>query len=132
MSVPTVLIADDDHDLLESLSRRCQGLGLNVRTVDNSLDLLNAMHGDPPSVACIDVQMPLGTGLNACEMLAADPQLAHIPLIVMTGKSDPETIQRCWQLKAYYVLKCPDIWPRLEPLLRELLQLSTDSVPRAP
>jgi len=132
MRAPTVLIADDDHDLVETLTRRCRSLGIIVRTVDNSLDLLNAMHRDPSSLACVDVQMPFGTGLNACEMLAADPDLSRIPLIVMTGKSDPQTIRRCWELPAYYVLKCPDIWPRLEPLLCELLHLSADGTRRDP
>ncbi len=123
MSAQTVLIADDDPNLVALLSRHCRALGLDVRTADNSLDLLNAMHRTPPSLACIDVQMPGGTGLSACEMLVAVPELVHIPIIVMTGKSDPETIRRCWEMSAYYVLKCADTWPRLEPLIRELLCL---------
>ena len=120
----TILIADDDHDLVELLSRRCRSLGLNVCTAENSLDLLNAIHRAPPDLACIDVQMPCGTGLSACEMLAADPDLARIPVIIMTGKSDPATVRRCWQLNAYYVLKSAETWQRLEPLICELLHLS--------
>ncbi len=123
MSIHTILIADDDHDLVRLLSLHCHGLGLNVRTVDNALDLLNAIYGQPPSLICVDVEMPCGNGLSACELLAAQPELAGIPTIVMTGKSDPETIRRCWQLNAYYVLKCPEIWPRLEPLMSDLLHL---------
>ncbi len=123
LSAHTILIADDDHDLVDALSRRCRALGLSVRTVDNSLDLLNSMHREPPSLACVDVQMPSGTGLSACEMLAADPELAHIPIIIMTGKSDSATVRRCWQLNAYYVLKCTETWSRLEPIIRELLRL---------
>jgi CheY-like chemotaxis protein len=123
MAIHTVLIADDDHDLVRLLSHHCRALGLNVRAVNNSLDLLNAIYRQPPSLLCVDVEMPCGNGLSACEMLAAQPELAVIPTIVMTGKSDPETIRRCWQLNAYYVLKCPEIWPRLEPLMSDLLHL---------
>jgi CheY-like chemotaxis protein len=105
------------------LSRRCRGLGLNVCSAENSLDLLNAMHEAAPSLACVDIQMPCGSGLSACEMIAADPNLARIPIIVMSGNCDSETIRRCWQLNACYVLKCADIWPKLEPLIREMLHL---------
>ncbi len=119
----TVLIADDDLDLLEVLSTRCRGLGLHVRTADNSLDLLNTMHDDPPGLACVDVQMPCGTGLSACEILAADPEFSSIPVIVMSGGCNSDTIRRCWRLNAHYVLKSADTWAKLEPLIRKMLNL---------
>jgi hypothetical protein len=47
--------------------------------------------------------------------------LALIPIAIPTGRSDPDTIMRCHSLCAYYVEKCPDVWSRIEPLLKELL-----------
>ena len=61
-----------------------------------------------------------GNGLSACEMMANHTELSTIPVIVMTGRSDKDTIRRCHLTCAYYVQKCPDIWQRLEPLVSEL------------
>jgi DNA-binding response OmpR family regulator len=78
----------------------------------------------PPHVICLDVQMPdAGDGLKLCETIAADPSLSEIPLVILTGQADPETIIRCAAMGAYYVEKCPEIWDRLEPLLKELLDV---------
>lgn len=126
MPPKTVLIADDDHDLLAAMALRCRAMGLDVRTTDNSLDLLNQINDDPPDLACIDVEMPFGTGLSACEMFATVPELAHMSVIIMTGRSDPDTIRRCHSLSAFYVLKCANLWPRLEPLIISLLKLEPD------
>lgn len=123
MPLKTVLIADDDHDLLAAMALRCRALGLKVRTADNSLDLLNEINDNPPDLACIDVEMPFGTGLSACEMFTTVPDLSHVPVIIMTGRSDPETIRRCHSLSAFYVLKCANLWPRLEPLIISQLKL---------
>jgi CheY-like chemotaxis protein len=72
-------------------------------------------------MTCLDVEMPAGNGLSVCEMLASDQACRSIPIAILTGRSDPDTIIRCHNLCVYYVEKCPDIWSRLEPLLKELL-----------
>jgi hypothetical protein len=54
-------------------------------------------------------------------MLASEPAWEKIPVIILTGRTDADTIIRCHQLCAYYVLKGGDVWSRIEPLLRELL-----------
>jgi CheY-like chemotaxis protein len=74
-----------------------------------------------PDVVCLDVDMPAGNGLGVCEMLSSDTACRTIPIIILTGRTDPETIMRCHSLCAYYVEKCPDVWSRIEPLLKELL-----------
>ena len=65
--------------------------------------------------------MPAGNGLSVCEMLSTDETYGGMPIVVLTGRTDPDTICRCHAMCAYYVEKCPDIWTRLEPLLNELL-----------
>lgn len=124
MSSKTVLIADDDHALVQALALRLHGLGLRVQAAHDALSALKAAHDSPPDLILLDVNMPAGNGLSVCEMLASDTQLSSIPVIIMTGREDPVTIRRCHELLAYYVLKCPDVWRRIEPVLFELLNLS--------
>ena len=74
-----------------------------------------------PDLVILDVNMPSGSGLSVCEMVARDPNLKSIPVIILTGRTDGETIASCNRLDAYYVPKGPNIWSRLEPLVVDLL-----------
>ena len=138
MQSKTVLIADDDRDLVQVLKFRCNQLGLNVISAHDAMTALALAHQQEPDLICLDVNMPSGSGLSVCEMLAADDRLSSIPVIMLTGRADEETIRRCHTMCAYYVLKSRDIWDRVEPILRELLELppaetdSQDSTKSAP
>ena len=70
---------------------------------------------------CLDVNLPGGNGLSLCEMLCTDDRMADIPKIILTGRSDPDTIRRCHSMCAYYVEKSSDVWERMGPLLIEVL-----------
>ena len=117
----TILIADDDRDLVSALELRCKQLGLDVVTAEDALTALSTVDFVVPDLVCLDVSMPGGNGLAACEMMATDQRLSSIPVIILTGASDEETIRRCHSMCAYYVLKSRDVWQRIEPILRELL-----------
>ncbi|MFZ5829099.1 MAG: response regulator [Planctomycetota bacterium] len=120
-----VLIADDDRELVHALSVRMRGLGLTVRTAHDALSALNMVQERVPDLMILDVNMPAGNGLCACEMMASDPNSADVPVIILTGRQDEETIRRCWDLLAYYTPKAPDVWSRLEPLICELLHVES-------
>jgi CheY-like chemotaxis protein len=117
----TIVIADDDVDLVDSLTQRCSQLGLRVIGASSALEAINAINRVVPDLVCIDVNMPAGNGLSVCEMMSSDARLRPIPVIVMTGDCDQQTIRRCHDMMVYYVQKCVDVWSRLEPLLVELL-----------
>jgi len=123
MSTKTILIADDDRDVVELLARRCRALGLTVETAGDATTALRKIDQSPPDLAILDVKMPAGNGLSVREMMADNERLSAIPVIILTGKSDEQTIRRCHNLSAYYVTKSADVWPRVEPLVRELLCL---------
>jgi CheY-like chemotaxis protein len=121
MSMKTILIADDDPALVEVLELRCRAMGYQVCVARSGLAALKTACETPPDLICLDVEMPGGNGFSACELLAGEEKLAGVPVIILTGRNDPETIRRCHNLCAYYVLKCTDIWSRLAPLIQELL-----------
>ena len=126
MAPKRVLIADDDANLVSALTLRFEQLGLDVQQADDAMAALTMVHTDPPNLIVIDVRMPAGNGLSVCEMLASDNRLPPIPVIVLTGASDPETIARCQQLGAHYVQKGCEIWERLRPIVCDLLYIEVD------
>ena len=117
----TVVVADDDADMVRVLTERFTRLGCLVIGVSNAIEAINVIYRTLPDLVCIDIAMPAGNGLSVCEMMASDGLLRTIPAIVLTGKTDEETIARCRDLMVYYVPKDGDIWARVEPLARELL-----------
>lgn len=125
----TVLIADDDRRLALALDLRCRELGLRTLVVYDAITALTAIRHHRPDVICLDVEMPAGNGLSVCEMLNNDKEFSSIPVIILTGRRDHDTIRRCHSMCAYYVLKSNDTWGRVEPLLRELLDLGDSQYP---
>lgn len=123
MTRKSIVIADDDRDLLELMALHCRGLGLDVHTAGDSLAALLTIEQQRPDLVILDVQMPSGSGLGVLEMLAENEELKRIPVIILTGRASQSTVRRCHDACAYYVPKCPDCWSRLEPLVRELLEL---------
>ncbi|WP_182870017.1 response regulator [Stieleria mannarensis] len=127
MSEKQILIADDDQDLLELLSMRCQQLGLAVVVADNAMDALSTADVCAPEIALLDVRMPGGNGISVSEMMATDERLSQTSVIVMTGDPNEKVQQRCQEMGAQLVKKDQQIWTRLEPMLKELIaQESTD------
>lgn len=118
---PKILIADDDRDLVDALTMHCESLGIDVLTAHDGFTAIELAHQQRPDVLCLDVNMPGGGGLTVCEMLSGDESLAKLPVIILTGQTRPETVRRCWDMCAYYVLKSTDTWNRLAPLLKDLL-----------
>jgi len=123
MSSKKILIADDDRDLVRVLQMRCRQLGVDVITAHDAMTALTLIHEQRPDLVCLDVSMPAGSGLSVCEMLASDEDLASTAVIMLTGRADEETIRRCHDLCAYYVLKSSDVWQRMEPIICELLKI---------
>ncbi len=121
MNSKTILLVDDDSDLLQVVGQRCRSIGLNVQHARNLLTAMAVIDRFVPDLICVDVEMPTGNGLRFCESLAADPRTAHLPVIVLTGRKDAETREKCEQISAYYLFKSADIWASLEPLVQRLV-----------
>src|SRR4029078_6960199 len=131
MSKKTILIADDDPALVDVVSKRCEALGLNVKRAYNSFNALAVIRGEKPDLVVCDVNMPDGNGLAACEILSTNSKWSWIPVIVFTGCEDACTVEKCREWGAYYVLKAQNVWQRLEPLIRELLEIDGEPTPSA-
>lgn len=127
MTDKTILIADDDSELCHALALRCRRLGLTAITStsgNRALHLAESLH---PDLICLDIDMPGGNGLAVCEMLAGNQALATTPVIILSGRRDTPSIERCRSLGASYLAKSGNTWSELEPLiLRSINQTRTD------
>lgn len=123
MAVKTVLIADDDQALATAIALRCKELGVHSITCPDGIKAYQAIVQQPPDLMILDLNMPGAGGLYLFEELAREQGLAPIPAIILTGKSDEATVQRCKRLGVHYVWKGLDTWDQLKPIVCKLLDL---------
>ena len=121
MSKKLVVIVDDDVDLVQVLNRRFTELGCEVIATNHALEAMNAIAEVVPAIVCLDVNMPGGNGWSVRELVASNERLCDVPVIMLTGCRDEQTIRRCHETMSYYVEKNANVWERIEPLARELL-----------
>lgn len=116
---PKVLIADDDPAIVRLLADRCAKMGFNVETAMNGMQLLVKARNSNPDILIVDVNMPELDGLSVCTRLL-DPGRKAIEVVVVTGRTDAETAERCESLGMFFGRKGPDFWKSIEAALTEI------------
>ncbi len=115
-----ILIADDDPAVVRALSVRCRKLGLEVETAENGLQAILRAQRNPPRLLILDINMPEADGFRVCEWLL-DPQRPPLDVVMVTGREDAETLQRCDSFGAFYVPKNHETWETIRSIMAELL-----------
>jgi DNA-binding NtrC family response regulator len=87
MSYPTVLLVDDNRDLLRFLERLMAGAGWTLLTAESATEAKRLVAKHRPNAALVDYMLPDGNGVElGVEFLHAVPDAL---IIVMTGTTLP-------------------------------------------
>jgi CheY-like chemotaxis protein len=87
----TILIVDDDADIRAVLSEFLELEGYTTAGASNGLDALTYLHEHPrPSVILLDLMMPIMNGFQFRDAQQRDPEVASIPVVVMTARGSLE------------------------------------------
>src|SRR5215210_7050623 len=92
MSEKFVLVVDDNPETLQFLSYALADAGLSVKTAKNVIGAVEVLHGGDsivPDLIITDLIMPQTTGWDLLAHLREDALLRHVPVMVVTGASDP-------------------------------------------
>jgi diguanylate cyclase (GGDEF)-like protein len=91
----TLLYVDDDADIREIVQIALSLDGdINVITSDGGERALLKMRVEQPDLVVLDVMMPGMDGPTLLKRMRAEPALAHIPVIFMTAKANPDDVAR--------------------------------------
>jgi PAS domain S-box-containing protein len=115
-----ILIVEDNHDGREMLRDLLQSWGHDVSEVSDGLDGLNAMRGQLPDVALVDVGLPGLDGYEVARRVRALPNGDKVYLIAVTGYGQPEDRRRALEAGFDHHLVKPVNLHKLEGLLTEL------------
>ncbi|KIH97583.1 transcriptional regulator [Streptomonospora alba] len=80
----SVLIADDDRAIRDSLERALQLEGYAVRTAGDGVETLAAVHSEPVDLLVLDVMMPGVDGLGVCRVLRKEGD--RTPILMLTAR----------------------------------------------
>jgi putative two-component system response regulator len=88
----TILIVDDEYSGRETLQSVLEGEGYNLVMAENGPQAIAKAKAILPDVILLDVMMPGMTGFEVCERIRNDPQVAEIPIIILTALDDRESL----------------------------------------
>jgi adenylate cyclase len=102
-----ILVVDDNPSNRELLSRRLTREGHEVRTAADGKEGLEALRARPFDLILLDVLMPERSGAEVLQELKTDPELGHIPVLMISALDEMDTVIRCIELGAEDYLAKP-------------------------
>jgi putative two-component system response regulator len=87
-----VLIVDDEYIGRETLQSVLEGEGYDLEMAENGFQAIEKAKQLLPDVILLDVMMPGMTGFEVCQRIRSDPQIAEIPIIILTALDDRESL----------------------------------------
>jgi two-component system alkaline phosphatase synthesis response regulator PhoP len=84
----TLLLVDDEHDILEFLSYTLKKEGYKVFTADNGKEGIRLAKDIAPDLIILDVMMPNIDGIEACQIIRKDFQIAQPVIAFLTSRSE--------------------------------------------
>jgi diguanylate cyclase (GGDEF)-like protein/PAS domain S-box-containing protein len=102
-----VLIADDDAGLRVMIRAALEQDGWTVEEAQDGLSACAAFESVHPDVVLLDVSMPRLDGFEACAQLRTLPGGDHVPVLMITGMDDEDSVSRAYEVGATDFLSKP-------------------------
>lgn len=104
---PCILVVDDDEDIRETIIESLGDEGLIATGAADGAAALSALRNSDhrPGLILLDLMMPGMSGAEFRDRQLADPELAKIPVVVLTADANAE--ERCRELHADGCLRKP-------------------------
>ena len=89
-----ILVIEDDPVARADLQARLKAQGYTVALAADAASALTVVNRERPDLILLDLGLPAGDGFLVLERLRKIETLASIPVLVVSGRSDPETRKR--------------------------------------
>ena len=90
LSARRVLIAEDDSNIVEALSFVLGRGGFAVSTSLDGGEVLRRLRTESFDVLVLDLMLPNRSGFEVLKEIKSDPELRHLPVMVLTAKGQPQ------------------------------------------
>lgn len=119
-----ILVSDDDQ-IVRMLTRQClEAEGMVVIEASNGHEALDMFVRERPDLVFLDVEMPGMSGLEVCRRIREMPQGESIPIMIVTGSDDRESIDQGFDAGATQYKTKPVNWSLLGRDVHYMLRAS--------
>jgi two-component system alkaline phosphatase synthesis response regulator PhoP len=87
-----IVIADDDPNIIQLVKMRLSMAHYTVVATNDAVAAVAMVKSKDPVAVILDVQMPGGGGLSALSQIKADPKTSKLPVMILTGERNAETV----------------------------------------
>lgn len=116
----TILVVDDDEELRQMLCTMLRLMGYETFAARDGCDALKQIANQMPDVLVLDVMMPKMDGITLCHRLRQQAETTELPILMLSGKSQPEDMEAGLKAGADRYLSKP---MAMDVLMRNLAEL---------
>ena len=114
-----ILIIDDDIEFADLLRLHLSAAGYMAEVAEDAVEGGKALLARPPALVLCDINMPYLNGLELMSLMRSDAHSASIPVVLVSGRSDADTMSKAVELGAADFLA--------KPITREQLLQSVEA-----
>lgn len=121
MTDPTILVVDDEPDVVLLMERTLRAEGFEVLTAYDGISALDIAAREMPDIILLDVMMPMMSGYEVCSQLKAAPETRDIPVLCITSAHTGEARARSREVGAEGIVPKPFLPEELVAQIRRHL-----------
>ncbi|MDD5285708.1 MAG: response regulator [Desulfuromonadaceae bacterium] len=105
-----VLIVDDDPSIRLMLGEALDSAGFRIEEAEDGIQALALLSKCTPDLILLDVMMPEMDGFEVCARIRDNPEISDIPIVIITGNEDLQSIKRAYDLGVTDFITKPIHW----------------------
>ncbi|MDH5326654.1 MAG: EAL domain-containing protein [Gammaproteobacteria bacterium] len=109
----TLLIVDDDNITRKTLAKTLGKVGYNTIEASTGVEALSQFEQFKPDMVLMDVMMPEMDGYTACRELRDTLGAQHVPILLLTGLNDVQSVEKAFECGATDFITKPVNWSLL-------------------
>lgn len=117
----TLLIVEDNAEVTEYLTERLSK-NYNIHTAANGADALELLRNEEVDLVLTDVMMPVMDGIKLCKAIKQNIKTCHIPVIILSAKSNTEDQLQGLEVGADDYLPKPFTYSVLKAKIQNMLK----------
>ena len=87
----TILLVDDEADLVELVAFNLRGAGFRVLTAGRGDEAIQLALAERPDLILLDLMLPELDGYGVCEYLRREPSTADIPIVILSAWANEQS-----------------------------------------
>lgn len=124
MSTKTILLVEDDQDLLSLMAKKLTDEGFKAMAVATGQQALDYLASQKPDLVLLDILLPDIDGLSVLNEIATQPKTKDLPVIILSNLADQGSIEQAAAIGQYeYLVKAKTDLSEVVKKIKEKLNI---------